>query len=112
MPSNPNATSIPPGATREPPVVMRESDAAEGAGDHPAAVKNVGPVDRILRVALGGALASWAALRLLGGGGLVALLVDLALIAVGLDFVVTGIRGHCPLYQRLGWSTAGRRVRR
>jgi hypothetical protein len=42
----------------------------------------------------------------LSGGGLIWLLTYAALIALGVDFVVTGIRGYCPLYNRLGWSTA------
>jgi len=34
------------------------------------------------------------------------LLLYAALIAQGVDFVVTGVRGYCPLYKWLGWSTA------
>ena len=68
--------------------------------------KNVGTVERGLRVALGGALAIWALVLLSSGGGLIWLLLDVALIALGADFVVTGIRGYCPLYNLLGWSTA------
>jgi len=68
--------------------------------------KNLGTVERVLRVTLGGGLAIWALVLLLGGGGLIWLLSYVALIALGLDFVVTGIRGYCPLYNRLGWNTA------
>lgn len=70
--------------------------------------KNVGTLERVLRVLLGAALAITAALLLAAGGALVWRLLDLALIALGIDFVVTGIRGYCPLYKRLGWSTARR----
>ena len=69
-------------------------------------MKNVGSLDRVLRVLLGGALAAWAGWMLLGGGSLLALLLYLALAALGVDFVITGIRGYCPLYKWLGWSTA------
>jgi hypothetical protein len=69
-------------------------------------VKNLGTTERVLRVLLGGALAVWASWLLLGGGPLVWLLLYVAVIALGLDFVVTGIRGYCPLYKWLGWSTA------
>jgi len=72
----------------------------------PAGTKNLGTTERVLRVLLGGALAIWALWLFLGGGTLVSRLLDVALVALGVDFVVTGIRGHCPLYQRLGWSTA------
>ena len=69
-------------------------------------MKNIGTTERVLRVLLGGALAVWALWLLLGGGPLVWLLLYGALIALGVDFVVTGARGYCPLYKRLGWSTA------
>jgi hypothetical protein len=69
-------------------------------------MKNLGTVERVLRVTLGGALSIWALVQLLAGGGLIWLLLDVTLIALGVDFVVTGIRGYCPLYNRLGWSTA------
>ena len=72
----------------------------------PARTKNVGTVERVLRVVLGGGLAVWASWLLLGGGPLVWLLLYVALVALGVDFVVTGIRGYCPLYRWLGWSTA------
>lgn len=68
--------------------------------------KNLGTVERVVRVVLGGTLAVWALLLFLGSDVLVSRLVYGALVVLGLDFVVTGIRGYCPLYQRLGWSTA------
>jgi hypothetical protein len=72
-----------------------------------ADMKNLGTIERVLRIALGGALAIWALVLFLGGSpGLIWQLLDVALIALGVDFVVTGIRGYCPLYKRLGWSTA------
>jgi len=77
----------------------------------PGTRKNLGPTERALRVALGGALALWAVWLLLGGGTVVQILLDIALIALGVDFVVTGARGHCPLYKWLGWSTAPREER-
>ena len=76
-----------------------------------ARTKNLGTAERVLRVALGGALAVWAAWLLLGGGSVTQVLLDIALVALGVDFVVTGVRGHCPLYKWLGWSTAPRAER-
>ena len=67
---------------------------------------NIGTVERILRVVLGGALAVWSGSQLLSGGDLIWQLLNLALIVLGADFVYTGIRGYCPLYNMLGWSTA------
>lgn len=69
--------------------------------------KNVGTVERSLRI-LGGGLAAIVGLYLLiplpvslGAGVLAG-----ALILLGGDFVFTGLTGFCPLYHRLGWSTA------
>ena len=67
--------------------------------------KNLGTIERVLRVTFGGALAIWSLVLLFSGGGLIWGLLYASLIALGADFVVTGIRGYCPLYNRLGWST-------
>ena len=67
---------------------------------------NIKMVERILRVVLGGDLAVWAVSQLLAGGDLIWKFLDFALIVLGADFVYTGIRGYCPLYNMLGWSTA------
>lgn len=71
---------------------------------------NIGTIERVLRITLGATLALWSFVLLLGGGALIWRLLDVALIALGVDFVVTGIRGYCPLYNRLGWSTARRKA--
>ncbi len=68
-------------------------------------MKNLGTMERVLRVALGGSLAIWGLVLVFGAGDLIWRLVYVALIALGVDFVVTGIRGYCPLYNRLGWNT-------
>ena len=69
--------------------------------------QNVGPLERGLRV-VGGGLAVVIGLGLLlaGAASLVWVGAAIALVLLGLDFVVTGITGYCPLYHRLGWSTA------
>jgi hypothetical protein len=63
---------------------------------------NISPVERVARVAVG-AGGVLGGLAVLGSGG-AALVVILAilLILAGLDLVVTGALGHCPLYSRLG----------
>lgn len=68
--------------------------------------KNLGTVERALRITLGGAVAIAALVLFFITSGLIWRLLYVALIALGADFVVTGIRGYCPLYNRLGWSTA------
>lgn len=67
---------------------------------------NLGTTERVIRILLGGTLAAWAVVRFVSSGWWLSQVADVALIALGLDFVVTGIRGYCPLYKRLGWSTA------
>jgi hypothetical protein len=67
---------------------------------------NIGTIERALRITLGGALVLGAFVLFFGAHALIWRLLDVALIALGADFVVTGVRGYCPLYNRLGWSTA------
>ena len=69
---------------------------------------NVGIVERVIRVAGGGALAIGALVLLLGGGAWWVAALDIAGIALGIDFVYTGLTGYCPLYNKLGWTTTRR----
>jgi hypothetical protein len=69
-------------------------------------VTNLGMVERVLRVALGGAVAIAALGMFIVTNGILPRLGYGAFVALGVDFVVTGIRGYCPLYARFGWSTA------
>ena len=68
--------------------------------------QNVGTLERLLRV-VGGGLATLIGLAFLlaGPASLIWGVAYSALALLGLDFVVTGFTGYCPLYQRLGWST-------
>lgn len=70
-------------------------------------VQNVGTPERWLRV-IGGAVLVFigAAYMLAGPGSVFALVFGLIFILLGADFIFTGITGYCPLYNRLGWSTA------
>lgn len=69
--------------------------------------QDVGTVERWIRVIGGGSAVVVGLTLLLGGPGNVLLAIALvALTLLGFDFVVTGITGYCPLYQRLGLSTA------
>jgi hypothetical protein len=64
---------------------------------------NITPAERIGRVVLGGA-ATLAGILLIAGAGSTIVVILAALLAVaGLDLVVTGAIGHCPLYQKLGF---------
>lgn len=59
--------------------------------------KNIGTAERVLRVAC----TIWPLVMPLGGGGLLLLLPYVALIAVGVDFVVTASR-LMPIVQSAG----------
>jgi hypothetical protein len=64
-------------------------------------VGGLGLIERAIRI-VGGALLALVALNLwLTTGGLLAWAWFGAGL-LGLDFVVTGVRGYCPLYARLG----------
>jgi Protein of unknown function (DUF2892) len=67
---------------------------------------NVGTSERILRVTGGGLAALFGLLLFLSSPGTLFIwLAAVTLVAVGADFVVTGITGYCPLYLRLGRTT-------
>jgi hypothetical protein len=68
--------------------------------------QNVGTVERWIRI-IGGSLVAVVGLVLFLQtlASLLPGLAGIVLVLLGLDFVVTGITGYCPLYLRLGWST-------
>lgn len=65
---------------------------------------NVTPAERAARVAVGGFGAIVGVILLLSAASVWAALGTLLLVAAGLDLVVTGALGHCPLYARLGYT--------
>lgn len=65
---------------------------------------NITPIERIGRI-LVGAVAAIGGLVLLGSaGGAFIVVLELLLVAAGLDLIVTGMLGHCPLYRKLGYT--------
>lgn len=70
---------------------------------------NVGPLERLIRVAGGGLLVVVGVVLLLAlDRTWWAATIEVVAILLGIDFVFTGITGYCALYHRLGWSTARR----
>jgi len=67
----------------------------------PARRGGLSPAERAVRIAGGALLAVMGGWLALGADGL-AMLAWLGAALLGLDFVVTGVRGYCPLYARLG----------
>ena len=64
---------------------------------------NVTPIERAGRILLGAAAAVVGILLLADAGGAVAVVLEVLLVLAGLDLVVTGVLGHCPLYRKLGY---------
>jgi len=64
---------------------------------------NITPAERLARVGFGIAGTVAGLLLLASAGGAVAIVLEVLLVLAGLDLVVTGALGHCPLYRRLGY---------
>lgn len=64
---------------------------------------NITPVERAGRILIGTAAVIVAVVLLTGAGPAVAVVLELLLAAAGLDLVITGAIGHCPLYKKLGY---------
>lgn len=63
---------------------------------------NITPAERIGRIVVGGLGALAGVVLLASAPGVLAVVLELLLVVAGLDLVVTGALGHCPLYARLG----------
>lgn len=63
---------------------------------------NITPAERVARIMLGLLGAAGGAFLLGGAGSAVAVVLEVLLVLAGLDLVVTGATGHCPLYKKLG----------
>jgi hypothetical protein len=63
---------------------------------------NITPAERLGRIAVGlaGVIGGLVLLASASGAGIVVL--EILLVLAGLDLVVTGALGHCPLYKKLG----------
>lgn len=64
--------------------------------------QNIANPERVARVVLGAALAALGVVVLAGGPAFWGLVGAVVAVAAGLDLVITGARGYCPLYARLG----------
>ena len=64
---------------------------------------NITPVERAGRILLGAGAALAGVLLLASSSGIVVVLLEVLLVLAGLDLVVTGALGHCPLYRKLGY---------
>ena len=65
---------------------------------------NITSAERAGRIVMGLLGVVGGSLLLASTGGTVPMLLEVLLIVAGLDLVVTGAVGHCPLYSRLGYT--------
>ena len=65
---------------------------------------NITMIERAGRIAVGalGTIAGFALLASAGSAGVAVL--EVLLVLAGLDLIVTGALGHCPLYRKLGYT--------
>ena len=63
---------------------------------------NITPAERAARIVIGAVGAVVGIVLLVGATSTLAIALELLLVLSGLDLVVTGALGHCPLYARLG----------
>ena len=63
---------------------------------------NITTAERMARVIIGGLGAVAGIVLLAGATSTLAVILELLLVLAGLDLVITGALGHCPLYAKLG----------
>lgn len=71
---------------------------------------NISQAERGARILIGLIGAIGGALLLVGAGSAVAVVLELLLVLAGLDLIITGATGHCPLYKKLGHMPASLRT--
>jgi hypothetical protein len=62
---------------------------------------NITPAERLARLLIGAALVI-GAIFLVQPAGTMIVVLQVLLVLAGLDLIVTGGLGHCPLYRKLG----------
>ena len=65
-------------------------------------VVNITPLERVGRVLIGAAGAVVGLVLLVSASSAAIGVLEALLVLAGLDLVVTGALGHCPLYHKLG----------
>ena len=71
---------------------------------------NISIGERAGRVGVGILSAVTAIVLLFAATSAVAVVLEILLLAAGFDLVLTGLRGHCPLYQRIGYIPRSLRI--
>lgn len=64
---------------------------------------NITPIERAGRMLMGALAVIGGAVLLASAGGTLAASLEVLLVVAGLDLLITGALGHCPLYRKLGY---------
>jgi hypothetical protein len=64
---------------------------------------NITPAERLGRILIGLAAIVGGGLLLTTAGSALAVVLEVLLVLAGIDLLVTGALGHCPLYHKLGY---------
>ena len=64
---------------------------------------NITPPERLGRIFIGLVGVIGGLILLASAGGTAVAVLEVLLILAGLDLIVTGALGHCPLYHKLGY---------
>jgi hypothetical protein len=75
-----------------------------GGGTHTATwrIVNISTPERAGRILIGLAAVIAGGLLLTTASSALAVVLEVLLVLAGMDMLVTGATGHCPLYQKLG----------
>jgi hypothetical protein len=71
---------------------------------------NISPPERAGRIVLGLGGIVAGIILLAAASSVVAVVLEVLLVGAGLDMVITGALGHCPLYAKLGHAPSSRRA--
>ena len=86
-----------------PNVGLLESESPKTGSSHRRRLTiNISPSERAGRIAFGAIGAVTGILLLVTTSGVLAIVLEVLLIGAGVDMMVTGALGHCPLYAKLG----------
>jgi hypothetical protein len=66
---------------------------------------NIDPAERVVRLTVGVGAATIGILLLTATGSVLATVLAGLLVLAGLQLVITGALGHCPIYAKLGYSS-------
>ena len=67
---------------------------------------NITPAERLGRIFIGLVGAVGGAILIGSASTALVVVLEVLLILAGLDLIVTGAIGHCPLYRKLGYTPA------